>query len=162
MGSSTKELTFWAILWICFILLIAASVGCTTQVYDPAPLAQTQLRFRPGDVGPSQHSCTLYKAGVCQTWVINVLDVRDPAIRARMAKASMYCFGGGKRYYFCQDRPGLCTQTRKCDVWVFGCRMVVEYLPLPESQQQLVDSNVHCGVLGGDTYEQLFPKAPQS
>ncbi len=157
--AGTKELLKLTFVGFLLFVLVVAFYGCSSTVYAPPPLALAQMRFRPGDTGPSSQTCMKYSGDKCAQMQREVYDLTDPLIRARLRDAKVFCFAFAKRYHVCEKQPGLCHTYEKVDriLGIPTKRTIVidEIILVPARYQSLVDANTHCAAIGSPSYDDL-------
>lgn len=161
--ASAKELVKLFAVALFLIACIVFFYSCSSTVYPPSPLSLAQMRFRPGDVGPSTQTCLAYKGDACTNMQKDVFDLKDVAVRKRLRDSRIFCFAFGKRYHVCANDPGICHTYEKVDriLGIPTKRTIVidEIIAMPDGYQKLVDANAHCAAIGSPTYEDIATPA---
>ncbi len=113
-------------------LMIALSTcsGCATPVYRQNVLSEQFLYPHPGYPGLVNRACTRYTKGDCSDWSVQVQDTSNPQVRANLQRLRFVCDVGGREFYPCADRNGLCRNTFSRKWFLAKKEKRVEFLSL--------------------------------
>lgn len=147
---------------IIYFILSFFMFGCASKIYSRSALIDQILRARPGHKNLTNQICDEYRADDCLRPNVVEYDISDPALRKTLTDLKFVCNVAGQRYEICLDKPGLCTYTEQVSKFLFIVTdrkiVLLDYIPIPEKTQFLLDSNTICAAQESAFGQMMFVK----